>query len=65
MANLIGEQPEIAYCPVCAGGLENVPRAAMVSSGYVSQKTGAVAAETHTYQCKVDPTHRFEINQAR
>ncbi len=45
--------------------MANVPREKMVSSGYVSEKTGFVTAETRTYQCNDDPAHRFEINQAR
>ena len=65
MANVSGEQLQILYCPVCKAALGNVPREKMVSSGYVSRKTGFVAAETHTYQCNDDPAHRFEINQAR
>ncbi len=63
MANRTGEQPDIKFCPICKGSLENVPRSKMKSPGYV-RKDGTVAEHTHTYDCKVC-RNRFEINQDR
>ena len=63
LANLSGEQPGIKYCPVCKGGLVNVPRSRMKSKGYV-KKDGSVSEHTHTYDCMVC-RNRFEINQDR
>ncbi len=65
MANVSGPQHEIKHCPICAGELKVVDREDMVSSGYVSRKTGLVADHTHTYKCEKDSNHKFEINQAR
>lgn len=63
MANLPGPQPDIKYCPICKGEVENVPRSKMRSKGY-TRRDGTVSEHTHTYDCKSCST-RFEINQDR
>lgn len=63
MANLPGPQPDIRYCPICKGNLENVPKDRMKSKGYI-RKDGSTSEHTHTYDCKSCNT-RFEINQDR
>lgn len=63
MANKPGPQPDIKYCPVCKGDLENVPRSKMKSSGYI-RRNGTVSEHTHTYECS-ECHIRFEINQDR
>ncbi|AUG56849.1 hypothetical protein [Acetivibrio saccincola] len=56
MANISGPQPEIKYCPICKGDLQNVPRDKM--------KTKKGPEHTHTYDC-LKCSNRFEINQAQ
>lgn len=65
MANISGPQPDIRFCPVCAGELRNLRRDELPSTGY-RRRDGTVAQDTHSYQCTSDSCgHRFEINQAR
>jgi len=63
MANLPGSQPDIKFCQICKGDVENVPRSEMRSKGY-TRKDGTVSEHTHTYEC-VSCRTRFEINQDR
>lgn len=63
MANRTGPQPDIKYCPICKGGLQNIPRDKMKSKGYI-RKDGTVSEHTHTYDCSICGK-RFEINQDR
>jgi len=61
VANKTGPQPDIKYCPICKGDLQNIPRDKMKSKGYV-RKDGTVSEHTHSYEC-LDCSNRFEINQ--
>lgn len=63
MANKSGPQPDIQFCPICKGELENIPREQMKSKGYV-RKDGTVSPDTHSYKCK-QCYNQFEINQDR
>jgi uncharacterized protein with PIN domain len=63
IANVSGAQPDIKYCSICKGNLENVLRSKMKSKGYI-RKDGIVSEHTYTYDC-LDCKNRFEINQDR
>ena len=61
MANLLGPQPDVQFCPTCRSPLRNVPRHEMRSHAY-RRRDGTVSPDTHTYECR-GCNRRFEINQ--